>query len=389
MRGRALDPDGIYSCAWLATHDPGCIYNRCGTVNDYGQCHACPQTCDTCATFRRPSEYSVAFGRPELASTPHVDDAPVARRLVPLLLLAGGVGVVASFVDIFGSEQHQNLVANLAFVNAVLYVLIALVGSFSFVQLHPGACASTFRRVVPLTPETATLGEIISFPPNGHGGAHLYAVLIRARFLDLFKPSCALLAGAVPLLSFVALTHLEYWRRIWRSQRAERRSQRILGHLLANMRVGRYADAKRSAKRGSDGGGASGGGASSGESGTGSEPSGCDAAANSSGGGGSGRCSCVWQGESIDCPICMEDYVDTDEVVILPCHHMLHKECLLSWARVCARPPRGAGAMATCPLCKAPLAEGAQAEDECCFLRRRNPLRDAGDAQGHGVPEMV
>ena len=68
----------------------------------------------------------------------------------------------------------------------------------------------------------------------------------------------------------------------------------------------------------------------------------------------------------------MEDYADDDEVIELPCRHMLHKECLLSWAKACARPPRGAGAMATCPLCKAPLAEDAPTDDDvlprCCYI---------------------
>ena len=81
----------------------------------------------------------------------------------------------------------------------------------------------------------------------------------------------------------------------------------------------------------------------------------------------------------------MEDYADDDTVAVLPYGHVLHKECLLSWAKACAKPSRGSGAMATCPLCKAPLAEGAHGETEstwvgccccCCgYVRARIPAR--------------
>ena len=206
--------------------------------------------------------------------------------------------------------------------------------------------------------------------PNGPSGAHIYAVLIKSRFFDLFGESCALLAGAVPLLGLISLTHLEYCRRVTRRTREQRRTKRIIENLLRNLHVGRFADVKRMKEAG--GGGSSSEGGGGGES---SSSSGAAAASGDAEGGSSSSSSgqqqlAVWQAESSDCPICMEEWSPEDEVVFLPCQHLLHKECLLSWARTCARGHHGRAAIATCPLCKAALADGSVPAGEegcrCC-----------------------
>jgi len=72
----------------------------------------------------------------------------------------------------------------------------------------------------------------------------------------------------------------------------------------------------------------------------------------------------AWRGwtprmEVPECSICLESFEAADEIVLLPCRHMLHRQCLLEWtqARMIS---------ATCPLCKASLLpEGLVIEDDC------------------------
>jgi len=45
------------------------------------------------------------------------------------------------------------------------------------------------------------------------------------------------------------------------------------------------------------------------------------------------------------CAICYDDYVDSDELRVLPCRHYFHKACIDRWAFACnQRAP-------SCPLC--------------------------------------
>lgn len=334
-----------------------------------------------------------------------VDDTPIVRRTVPLLLVAGSVGVIAAALDVCGAPRHQPLVAALALVNVVLYTLLALVGVYSYLGAHPNACMSTLRRVVPITPETVKLGRVVSFPATERDGAHLYAVLVTLSYLDLFLPSCALIEGAVPLVLALALTHLEYWRRLWRAQRSERKGQRLVELMVERLRVSRFADVRRAAAAccgstvaavagggGGDGSsvgdhGGGGGTGSAGETGgtDGAPPAGGD---DLEGGSGHSAVSVAWRGDVTDCPICMEEYAEDDVVAVLPCKHLMHKECVISWARACARTGRGRTAVATCPLCKASLNEAHEVVTEhpcaaicaCACWPRRS--RD-------GVPTMV
>ena len=60
---------------------------------------------------------------------------------------------------------------------------------------------------------------------------------------------------------------------------------------------------------------------------------------------------------------------------------LLHKECLLSWARACTRSNQSQShsEIATCPLCKASmLPNGADVDDECCSCCL--PLGEPGTA---------
>ena len=51
----------------------------------------------------------------------------------------------------------------------------------------PQVCVSEWQRMVPLTPKTQKLGEIVAFYPNGAAHHHVYAVLIRAQNLRLAR----------------------------------------------------------------------------------------------------------------------------------------------------------------------------------------------------------
>ena len=435
---RSIDPDGTYTCAWLASHDPGCVYNSCDTV-DYGQCRSCPRTCNTCdlaEAIEKPVEYGTLRGflarRGQQYAELEEDDGPIVRALVPLLLLAGSVGVGTAVLDVCGAARFQPLVAKLALLNAALYLVVAWVGTVTFLTTHPNACMSTFRRVLPLTSDTKKLGPVVSFPVTHPKGAHLLAVLLEARFIDVFKPSCALVEGAVPLVLLLAMTHLEYWRRIWHAQRWQRRSERLLERLLERLVVGRFEEVRvmavdasvrggEEADSGGNGGGDGGGNGGGNGDGDGGDDGGGDdggggtghgvdtagtgvaapAAASDddveggrgfgSGSSSSGGVAAAWQGEATDCPICMEDYAADDLVAVLPCKHLVHKECLLSWAKACATSTSSRGArIATCPLCKQALDDGAATERQaapggccscCCTLPRHWRRSRATDPQ--------
>ena len=47
------------------------------------------------------------------------------------------------------------------------------------------------------------------------------------------------------------------------------------------------------------------------------------------------------------CPICLNDYVDEDELRMLTCKHAIHKECLDNWLKVSG----------TCAMCRAPIPQ--------------------------------
>lgn len=50
-----------------------------------------------------------------------------------------------------------------------------------------------------------------------------------------------------------------------------------------------------------------------------------------------------------ECYICLEEYKNTDELCILPCHHCYHTECIKKWLTEKNN---------KCPVCKKEVAEG-------------------------------
>ena len=46
--------------------------------------------------------------------------------------------------------------------------------------------------------------------------------------------------------------------------------------------------------------------------------------------------------ENKKCLICLEEYVNNDNVIYLPCFHIFHKKCITQWIKK----------QANCPLCK-------------------------------------
>jgi hypothetical protein len=46
--------------------------------------------------------------------------------------------------------------------------------------------------------------------------------------------------------------------------------------------------------------------------------------------------------ENKRCTICLEDFINNDKVIFLPCFHIYHKSCIFKWMIKDA----------TCPLCK-------------------------------------
>jgi E3 ubiquitin-protein ligase DOA10 len=48
-----------------------------------------------------------------------------------------------------------------------------------------------------------------------------------------------------------------------------------------------------------------------------------------------------------DCPICSEDFKESDPVIYLPCgsQHLFHETCLKEWIKI----------NAVCPLCRSPI----------------------------------
>ena len=51
--------------------------------------------------------------------------------------------------------------------------------------------------------------------------------------------------------------------------------------------------------------------------------------------------------ENKKCYICLEDYINGDTVIFLPCFHFFHKNCILNWFEI----------KAFCPLCKMDINE--------------------------------
>ena len=402
-------------------------------MEDYGQCSACPRTCRSCNGQRVSSslipphthvlsietasdgtqrllldglddlsakEADEALGGERVDE--RLDNTPLLLRITPLLLLASCGGLSAAYLDFHGSAERRPLVAHLVGATAVMYMLVLLVLMMMYVPRHPDMCTVSLRRIVPLTPQTVSMGEVVSFYPRGSGGNHLYAVLIRARFVDALRETCLLVSFGMPLLSMVVLIHISWWHRITLHIRSAARVYRLVDRIINTMLVATFGEMKErereqlgqtfsrtpqtspplaqgSATSNSEAESSSAPAAVVEEKAASQPHNGRASAGDQSANGGDaglGVGSFVGGSECVDCPICMEEYVDEDEVVLLPCRHLLHKECLLSWAHACAR-RRSGSEPATCPLCKASMVpEGTHLDeddpgcDASCLWRR-------------------
>ncbi|XWV24872.1 putative E3 ubiquitin-protein ligase At4g11680-like [Tupanvirus deep ocean] len=47
----------------------------------------------------------------------------------------------------------------------------------------------------------------------------------------------------------------------------------------------------------------------------------------------------------MNCIICQDDYQNSEDIIILPCHHHYHKKCGIDWLKI----------NKTCPICRAPV----------------------------------
>ena len=45
-----------------------------------------------------------------------------------------------------------------------------------------------------------------------------------------------------------------------------------------------------------------------------------------------------------DCIICLDEYIDKDKIIILPCNHVYHRECIITWLLK-------QDSILTCPIC--------------------------------------
>jgi hypothetical protein len=52
--------------------------------------------------------------------------------------------------------------------------------------------------------------------------------------------------------------------------------------------------------------------------------------------------------KAVECSICQENYEESSDVIILPCKHLFHKECITQWLRNYHH---------KCPLCRQPCGE--------------------------------
>jgi hypothetical protein len=72
------------------------------------------------------------------------------------------------------------------------------------------------------------------------------------------------------------------------------------------------------------------------------------------------------------CAICLSEFEDGEELRLLPCVHLYHKECIDVWMR-------RQGISAACPMCKRPLLSRLPADGEA---------EDAATAGEHPMPDL-
>ena len=389
---------GLYTCAWLEKFDPGCRANPCGSAADFGQCRACPHACHRCAFAPvappplpplpppSPSPPLVMFdaARNVTSAASELDaglDAELATVVftVGALLAAAALGLSVGILEQRSDGNSLLMARRLAFALVGVYLLVGYL-AVRVMNIAPERCIVAYQRIVPYTRASAELGEVIRFR---YSQTHeVYVVLITEHSFDLFARSCSPYSLCLSLGVFGLILHLAVAHGLQTRTRETRRQQKILERVvdarnvttIAQLRA--VAAAQATALRSDqlpdstpahdD---------ATGAAAPAPAPTAAPAAAPAEVIPTSSTVTAIgltslhtFQGDAFsprawteapECPICLEAYEENEEIIVLPCRHVLHRACLLSWTR--------ARMISTsCPLCKAPLLpDGVMIDDEC------------------------
>lgn len=79
--------------------------------------------------------------------------------------------------------------------------------------------------------------------------------------------------------------------------------------------------------------------------------------------------------ENNTCCVCLEEYVEGDKLIVLPCKHAFHSDCIIPWLTE---------RQGTCPLCKAFVRESLpnSEEEETIEMSNISSRRDDDDGRG-------
>ena len=59
----------------------------------------------------------------------------------------------------------------------------------------------------------------------------------------------------------------------------------------------------------------------------------------------------IKEGDKVECQICLMEYEDGNQIMMLVCTHMFHKDCAKDWLSK----PQKSGMCPVCPICKAEM----------------------------------
>jgi len=60
----------------------------------------------------------------------------------------------------------------------------------------------------------------------------------------------------------------------------------------------------------------------------------------------------IKEGDKVNCLICLMDYDNGEQIMMLVCTHMFHEDCAKDWLR---KAPQRNGKPQGCPICKAEM----------------------------------
>ena len=298
---------------------------------------------------------------------------------VGALLAAAALGLAVGILEQRSDGNSLLMARRLAFALVGVYLLVGYL-AVRVMNIAPERCIVAYQRIVPYTRASAELGEVIRFR---YSQTHeVYVVLITEHSFDLFARSCSPYSLCLSLGVFGLILHLAVAHGLQTRTRETRRQQKILERVVDARNVTTIAQlrsvaaAQATALRSDqlpdstpahdD---------ATGAAAPAPAPTAAPAAAPAEVIPTSSTVTAIgltslhtFQGDAFsprawteapECPICLEAYEENEEIIVLPCRHMLHRACLLSWTR--------ARMISTsCPLCKAPLLpDGVMIDDEC------------------------